>query len=780
MVDQRSDIFSFGVVLYEMLTGVHPFRRSTSAETAAAILTADPPPLSRHMLSPPPTLDELLARMLAKDPETRLQTAAAVRSAIEEIKAQFESGRSSAAGSGGTVFLPAQAEAPVNAGGRSIEGSRRLGRLGRGAALVALPALTAALLAVYYFRPQQPERAEPRVELLVDWPGRESDARMSADGQWFSFVSDQGGATMLWRRHVSGGEPQKLAVAGVPISHAWSPEPRDPGVACLVQQQDNLVLLRVRALFEEPPEVLFSADRLPEEARADLSARIPEALAWLPGGIYLKGRSTIWRWDRAAKALVPVWKYAEAGAASIDIRGDGEALAYAANGDIWTADLDGGNRRSLTRDEYADSNPHWIRRAHGWSVIYSSNRFGQEDLWESMPGSNRAERVFIQGGENLYVEDCAADGSAILYRLIREEANLWCLDLKNGDATLLSTGVLPDHAPTVAEDANLIAFQRARNRQAADGRAGEDGMIYLAGLAQSGLTNLRWAIPQGSAPFLSPNGRWLSYLRHNEREAYDLWLKDLLGTTETRISEQYRVYEFTVAPMDWGPRNEAWDWAGSVLFYVETAEGDRPALRRIRPDETSGAAGGAETLAVGNPGDHFLDPRPAPGGGIAYVARRKASPPVWELRLLHPQSARDELLFSDRECTRLYCLGWLGRQAVALRKGRPARRGDSAAPTEIVTVDPGGRTVTMKVHDRAYGQTAHLDPAGRVVYLSAVEDEKRNLLAFDMDARSVRRLTDNKREDVYFTGLQACAGGRLFYSQQRRISDLYRMSFESK
>jgi len=83
-LDTRSDIFSFGVVLYQMLTGVHPFRKEESIQTITAILYEDPPPLSAHLRGLPESLSKSLGKMLAKDPRERFQSATEIRTALTD------------------------------------------------------------------------------------------------------------------------------------------------------------------------------------------------------------------------------------------------------------------------------------------------------------------------------------------------------------------------------------------------------------------------------------------------------------------------------------------------------------------------------------------------------------------------------------------------------------------------------------------------------------------------------------------------------------------------
>jgi len=74
-LDVRSDIFSFGIVLYEMISGQHPFSRRNSAETLLAIATYNPPPLANYAANIPPELELIVAKCLEKSPDRRYQSA---------------------------------------------------------------------------------------------------------------------------------------------------------------------------------------------------------------------------------------------------------------------------------------------------------------------------------------------------------------------------------------------------------------------------------------------------------------------------------------------------------------------------------------------------------------------------------------------------------------------------------------------------------------------------------------------------------------------------------
>ncbi len=102
-VDARSDLFSFGAVLYEMATGMPPFRGGSSAEIFKAILDAAPTPLLRLNPDLPSDLDHVINKALEKDRNLRYQSAADLRTDLARLKRDLDSGRSPSAAVGGNA-----------------------------------------------------------------------------------------------------------------------------------------------------------------------------------------------------------------------------------------------------------------------------------------------------------------------------------------------------------------------------------------------------------------------------------------------------------------------------------------------------------------------------------------------------------------------------------------------------------------------------------------------------------------------------------------------------
>jgi eukaryotic-like serine/threonine-protein kinase len=200
-LDARSDIFSFGTVLYEMITGKRAFAGKSQLSVATAILEKDPEPISAMKPMTPPSLDHTIRRCLAKDPEDRWQTA---RDLALELRWTAASG----SGANGPVNLPRRGKALAHAGWL----------------LAAVLLLLLIGGATAWWRSSSRRLAPMYFHTPV--PFAANDLALSPDGHTLAMVaySTQSNNYVLWTHEVGGRQANSLAGTQGASYPFWSPD----------------------------------------------------------------------------------------------------------------------------------------------------------------------------------------------------------------------------------------------------------------------------------------------------------------------------------------------------------------------------------------------------------------------------------------------------------------------------------------------------------------------------------------------------------------------------
>jgi len=481
-LDARTDLFSFGAVLYEMATGALPFRGESSGVLFHAILELDPVPAVRLNPDLPPKLEDIINKALEKDRNLRYQVAAEMRADLQRLKRDTESGRTVT----GAALRGAQ-ESPrqTTSGSVSISGAVVQPRPKKFWGVLVASAIALIAIALLTFRltvPLPPLKLSGYVPLTNDgkaklWPGL--SGKLVTDGSRLYYVESPGISPMLMQVSTLGGETSAI------------PTP------FLVNQIGDISPDRYALLIPENAALQNDAPLWALPLPAGTPRRLGDLL----------GRDGTWS-------------------------PDGQRIVFAAGHDLYVARSDGTESKKLISVPGFSFWPRWSPDGSRLRISVADPKTGSYSLWEIQADGSDPHPLLPDWGK--HSQDCCGgwttDGKYFIFQSDHDgKTQIWAIPEKGGPFSKasrqpveLTTGPLSYSSPAPSVDGKkLFAIgSQPRGELGRFNQKTQQFEPYFSGISAEGLD-------------FSRDGQWVTYTLFPEGS---LWRSKADGSERLQLT----------------------------------------------------------------------------------------------------------------------------------------------------------------------------------------------------------------------------------------------------
>ncbi|MGI8783790.1 MAG: protein kinase domain-containing protein [Acidobacteriota bacterium] len=571
-LDARTDLFSFGIVLYEMATGVPAFKGSTSAALFDAILNKTPTSPLRLNPELPVEFEQIVNKALEKDREIRYQSARDMVIDLRRLQRDSGSGRIVTAGT-------AIAAPPARQWQRRTK------------VVVGLAALSVASMIVLYWAPwtpwtKQASLLDAVVTQLTDQAGPEVFPSLSPDGKSIVYVSLSSGNWDIYLQRVGGQNPVNLTKDSPATDTQPAFSPDGEHIAFRSSRAGGGIFIMgatgesVRRLTDFGYNPVWSPDGKEILCSIESTNWSPQERDLFDNGLWIVNAASGQKRQVQGPedAVQPSWSPSGSRIAYW-------GLAKGGQRDIWTLPAAGGQPIAVTADKALDWNPVWS--PDGEYLYFSSDRQGSMNLWrvriDDQSGKTLAAPEPVTTGVAAWSQHASIsrDGKQIAYAALVTRSNLQRVSFDpstgtvKGKPTAITAGTRVVVAPDPSPDDQWLAFY-------SQGKQEDLLIIRTDGTGQFQLTD---DPHRNRVPRWSPDGKRLVF--YSDRSgAYQAWAINPDGSGLQQLTHDPKL---DLTDMTWSPDGSRLACLDSRMGRSLTLDLGKPSATFLPLADTTGA-----------------------------------------------------------------------------------------------------------------------------------------------------------------------------------------------